>query len=331
MVSGTVSIALHLDRVCFAVAARRVSVPSGICFRSGAICGGEPARAFIGQRHRAALLSSERRHRLGRFFSAIGYGFHRALEPARRIAMFFAVIGEEIKRKVLTNPHLRLLSWPIRMVYRLVAPLADFVIAWFWTRNYRSLLLGVPAFLLFLPLAICLIRIPLYGADAKARHYQRAAFEAIRNREHAKADLLFRKLTQLGVDRPAVIYSEASVMADEGDIEAAFEKMQSIAPLEEGGFAAAHFWIAQAIYSRIVTVPEHKRTALAEQHLEHVLSQFPNEPMATQLMADVLREAGTLRRRCRTHGRSDRSPLFAFTADTAGSQLLEMGSTRRRA
>ena len=106
------------------------------------------------------------------------------------------------------------------------------------------------------------------------------------------ADLLFRKLTQLGVDRPAVIYSEATVMAQDGAVHEALRKMQSIAPIEAGGFAAAHLWIAQAIYSRRVTVPEEKRADLAERHLRHVLHQFPNEPLATQLMADVLGEAG---------------------------------------
>lgn len=229
---------------------------------------------------------------LGRIFGAIGYGFFRASQPAQRMVMFFGVTWEEIKHKVVTNSRLRALSWPIRLLYRIIAPPTDFVVAWLWTRKYRSLLLGVPAFVLFLPLAICLVRLPLYGADAKARHYQRAAFEAIRNREHSKADLLFRKLNQLGIDRPAVIYSEASVMAEQGDVVEAFRKMQSIAPVDEGGFAAAHFWIAQAIYSRIVTVPEEERINLAERHLRHVLSQFPSEPLATQLMADVLHEAG---------------------------------------
>ncbi len=228
----------------------------------------------------------------GRLFGKIGFRFHRATQPLRQLTTAGAQVWEGVQFRVLSDPRLRVLSWPIRFSFRIMAVLADFVVAWLWTRNYRSLLLGIPAFVLCLPLAVCLVRIPLYAADARARHYQRAAFEAIRNREHAKADLLFRKLTQMGVDRPAVIYSEASVLAEEGDLQTAFEKMQSIAPLDEGGFAAAHFWIAQATYSRIVSVPEDERMDLAERHLRHVLNQFPSELMATRLMADIMREAG---------------------------------------
>ena len=220
--------------------------------------------------------------------------FSTVLAPADRLIQRLGLIAEDLSVKISNDPRLRILFAPLRLVFRFVASLVEFMTAWLSTRNYRSLIMGIPAMLLMILVLLCLIRIPLHSVHAKARHYQNAATEASQNNQPNVAELYYRKLAQLGVDRPSVIFDQARMLATSGNVEAAYEKMRSIAPLDTNHYANAHFWIANSAFTRQLQLPENERFELIETHLKHTLKQYPNHPLATQLLARVYRESGRI-------------------------------------
>lgn len=216
----------------------------------------------------------------------------RIFSPFLKLFHRLSASVEAISAKIANDSRLRVLFAPIKWVFKAVATVFDFLVAYLGTRDYRSLLFGIPAILMFVVFAVCLIRIPLHSAHAKAQRYQRAAIEAMNNDQRAAAELYYRKLTQLGVDRPSAVFNEAVMLAETGKIDEAYEKMKSIGPAGETGYAGAHFWIAKSVYAREIEVDNPKRLELAKTHLLHTLKQYPNHPVASQLLAKVYRELG---------------------------------------
>ena len=118
---------------------------------------------------------------------------------------------------LVPSPLRRLLGQIIWQCRQAVSLVLGFFGRWFRTRHYWHLLGGLPAFLLALPLAYCMIRMPFYTADHKVKHYRRAAEEAMLEKDFTTADLYYRKLYQLGATSDAVDYQSAINSIESGD------------------------------------------------------------------------------------------------------------------
>ncbi|MCP4194239.1 MAG: hypothetical protein GY768_26820 [Planctomycetaceae bacterium] len=256
------------------------------------------ARISTAVRRRTNPEESKAGRKMLSIFGKTRAGFNRIyatlFAPVDRLIKRLIVVSENLSVRISNDPRLRILFAPVRLLFGFLASLVEFIAAWLSTRNYRSLIMGIPAMLLMMLLVLCLIRIPLHSAYAKARHYQSAATEASNNNQPHVAELYYRKLAQLGVDRPSAIFDQARMLAKSGDVAQAYEKMKTIAPIDASQYANAHFWIANSAFTRQLEVPENERFVLIETHLKHTLKQYPNHPLATQLLARVYRESGRI-------------------------------------
>ncbi len=202
--------------------------------------------------------------RLVKFSTRVLSGLGNVLLPApvRRV---FAAIGEAL--------------WSVAGIF--------FVFAgrWLATRHYWHLVGGIPAFLLALPLAYCMIRLPFYGNVAKARHYRAAAQEALTDKDYDAADLYFRKLYQLGAMSDTVEYQAAINAFESGNKQQALEQMKNLAPESEAGFPAAHVWLARRYLNHETKLSHEQANQLAERHLHFALDREPGNAEARTLLA----------------------------------------------
>jgi predicted Zn-dependent protease len=172
----------------------------------------------------------------------------------------------------------RVLTAPLRWLTYGLLLLADFFVGWLWTRHYRRLLYGIPAILLVMPLAFCAVRLPFYSPQAKARHYRRAANEALATADYPTATLYFRKLAQLGDAHHQVLMQSALLAEQQGDLVEAYRQMQQLAPLDQAGLAEAHLWIAQEISIGAIEMGNPQASALIETHLRHAAAGGLEDP-----------------------------------------------------
>ncbi len=141
-----------------------------------------------------------------------------------------------------------------------------------------------------LPLIYCLVRLPFYsrghGAGLSAGCRRCAARRGLH-----WAQLLYRKLQQLGDQNERVIFQSALLAAEQGDLQAAYQQMRSIAS-SANSLPEAHLWIAQAIANQLVEQQNPSREQLLESHLNQVLDYYPGQPDAVLLLAGLQQSTG---------------------------------------
>jgi tetratricopeptide (TPR) repeat protein len=206
------------------------------------------------------------------------------VEGAKFIAMLLGAL--------VPDPVRRGLGWMGRQFWRAVNVLLVFVSRWFGTRHYWHLLGGVPAFLLALPLAYCMIRMPFYTADQKAKHYRRAAADAMEDRDYATANLYYRKLSQLGAMNEVAEYQSAINTIESGNEVDGIARMKRLAPEDEPRFAPAHLWLARWYLRADSPTDRESANALAERHLAHALDRDPGSLEARSLRALHMQRTG---------------------------------------
>jgi tetratricopeptide (TPR) repeat protein len=192
----------------------------------------------------------------------------------------------------------RVLTAPLRWAARAGYTVVDFLIGWIATRQYRHLLFGIPAIVLVMPLAYCAVRLPFYTPEAKARHYRRAASEALAAGDHPSAELYFRKLAQLGDVHEQVTWRAALLAEEKGELDDAYRQLQQIAPLEEPGLPEAHLWIAQNISAGKLESGNPRATELVERHLHHAMARQAGDPTLNVWLARIYFSSGR-REECR--------------------------------
>jgi tetratricopeptide (TPR) repeat protein len=186
----------------------------------------------------------------------------------------------------------RMLAVPLRAAARAGYTVVDFMIGWIATRHYRHLLFGIPALVLVMPLAYCAVRLPFYTSDAKARHYRRAADEALAAADYESAELYFRKLAQLGDMHEQVTWRAALLAEEKGELEEAYRQMRQIAPIDEPGLPQAHLWIAQNIASGKLEANNPQAPGLVERHLESALMRQATDPALNVWLARIYFSSG---------------------------------------
>ena len=160
-----------------------------------------------------------------------------------------------------------------------------FTQGYFKSRDYWQLVYGLPASVLVLPVIGSLLAASIIGDDSARRRYQAAADEATEAKEFARADLMYRKLAQLGLSRSSE-FKQAQALADAGDYENARQQMTRLA---EAGNLDAHIWIAyQALMTENLELEQDERYALAEKHARALLVARPNHAVVNRILIRTL-------------------------------------------
>lgn len=220
--------------------------------------------------------------------SAVGTGAKKITRVGRmlewRIFTAFGYIGKIIGG-LIPAPVRRAFVLFGQAFWRVFGVFFVFLGRWFRTRHYWHLVGGVPAFVLALPLAYCMVRLPFYSADKKAVHYRRAAQKALLADDHKAANLYYKKLHQLGAMNELAEYQAATNMFLAGDDEAAFTAMKKLAPEGEPGFPPAHVWVARWYFDGRTKLGQEEAVELGEKHLAYALERDPDNPDARALRA----------------------------------------------
>ena len=182
----------------------------------------------------ASLLPESFRKLVTAPFRGLGH-FSRRLGPG----LMHAAEAVNLDRPVLW------FVWLLQPIWRPIAAIGGFFYAWGATRNYKQMLWGLPALLLMMPFVLVLAKTVVFGNVNVASQYRMAVKEALEVKDYDRAQLYERKLAQLGVDTKLTDYRTAEAFARDGKLAEAYERMQRLAPIDEPGYLAAHFWILQ--------------------------------------------------------------------------------------
>jgi len=125
-----------------------------------------------------------------------------------------------------------------------------FVVQWWSTRPWKSLLLGLPA--IVFGLALLAVE-PLHSRSLPgewARRYDRAGMAALREGDLQAADVYFRRVAFLDEDSPAACFGLALTAERQEDLPRARRWMLRIAADSAAGYPAAHAWLAKDLMRR---------------------------------------------------------------------------------
>jgi len=162
------------------------------------------------------------------------------------------------------------LVWLLQPVWRPLLACAMFAYYWLETRNYRRGLSALPAILLAtLVLGVGLWH-SVFGKSQIITSYKIAVREMLESRDYQSAKLYEQKLAQLGFDTQLTQYRTAITFAEEEQLDVAYEHMQLLAPVDEPGYPAAHFWIIQHLLGGQLDVAKEAARSLAKVHLDHL-------------------------------------------------------------
>ncbi|TWT78305.1 hypothetical protein Pla123a_10960 [Posidoniimonas polymericola] len=192
-------------------------------------------------------------------------------------------------------------------VYWLFTPVRAFgffLYAWCVTRKPRDLALATPAILMLLPFVYVAIAGASRSSGVVAGRYRDAVKEYELAGDQETADLMRRKLEQLGVSTSRSDFIDALNLADRGDLDEARAKMEQLAPLDNPddapGYAPAHRWwvqhlLADKTQDGDMPLDRGARLALAAQHLERIrAAEGDSEPLAAT-QAYLLAEQGDIK------------------------------------
>ncbi|TWT37090.1 Tetratricopeptide repeat protein [Posidoniimonas corsicana] len=166
------------------------------------------------------------------------------------------------------------LTTPVRAVF-------SFVHAWGATRSARDLALATPALLMLLPFAYVAIAGKVQGHGTIAERYREAVRDADEQGDYEVADLMRRKLEQLGVSTNRSDYIAAARLEEQGDMAGAYQKMKGLAPADAPGFMPAQYWIVQKLLANELTKAEEPELADPNRRLELALERLNQVSAAT--------------------------------------------------
>jgi tetratricopeptide (TPR) repeat protein len=181
----------------------------------------------------------------------------------------------------------------------------EFGRSWFVSRDYRLLLGGIPAFLMFCPLAYCMVRVSLQSPVATAQRYRMAAIDAREAKQYELAQLCNRKIQQMGLFVESSLYDMAVNTAAQGDTDSAIKQMQSL--VADYDFFPARLWLVQRLMAGEVVDDAEEAFGRAQDHLDTILriddrnlgarylqaslwSRQGRAPEAIQLLLEISRE-----------------------------------------
>jgi len=241
---------------------------------------------------RIASLSAGDRF-MARFFAYLVSPFQRLVDTLDRLGgrspeKVVDPVAEErklntaLRRQQLEAERLKELqrSWVSRLGRAFLSPIqgfSDFVWAFVSSRPAGILIWSLPLVAILAVLTVAVYQSQVLDRSLVAARYEVALSDAIRAGETEQADLFRLKLEQLGVRTDRGAYRAALAEAEAGNLSAAYRQMSSIAPFEEPGFPAAHFWIAQNAIDGQLDLQPPESLHVALRHLEHMRTRMGNQ------------------------------------------------------
>ena len=288
------------------------------------------ARAFTNAISHLGLATLHSILRLAAFSKVPEFG-HRMLTAiifyVQRTAAFIELkVAESIGR----SKALKVILLPFIGVYLACKSIAFFGGNWVYTRSLRTFVLGLPAVVLLMLLFGCLVQIPLFGVDEKAKSYELAIWHAIKNEEFELANFYYRKLYKLRKQpKDETIYRSAVTLDAEGKTDEAIRQMETISPTNEPGFAPGHSWIAaKKIKAYLgVAIPTSEVERISK-HLHHALAQNPTDIRSAILLARLQMQSGDILSSHQTLLRHAENSSHAVTSAEISSIFAQLGDTR---
>ncbi len=172
----------------------------------------------------------------------------------------------------------RAIRWPFGLLLKVASE-------WRRTRSLRTLLLGLPAVLIFAGVGYALLAAGTVDRTQLVRKYQDAAQVALERENHRAAILYLERLLQLEAGGNDVVFDLARAAQKLHDYPRVASAMQLLAPEDRPVHAPSHLWQATTRLSRQPMSPEDIR--VAEIHLRHALRLRPTDMQANQLMGEL--------------------------------------------
>jgi tetratricopeptide (TPR) repeat protein len=208
--------------------------------------------------------------------------------PRHRIAMFFAAIGRAVWRPFANIAGVcGDVFWQGVYFFNLVADDADA------TQAIRRGLArrAAPPVLALLALSGVIAWSAVRGEDLVER-YEKSVQQAIAAKDSNAAMMSYRRLASLRPNEHRYMYEWAVLAAAQGDEVQAVEAMESIAPMAQGGYAPAHFWLAERLVANPSLTRIQVRDALT--HLTRVIEDHPDHISAHARAAQLLLNLGCI-------------------------------------
>ena len=195
------------------------------------------------------------------------------------------------------------LVWLLQPLWRPLASLGTFAYCWLETREYRRGLMALPAILLATIVLGVGVWHSAFGKSRITAKYKTAVRQMLEERDYDRAKLYERKLAQLGFDTQLTEYRTALTFAEEDNLDEAYQRMLLLAPADQPGYPAAHFWIIQQLLSgKLTDSPEEARTQVKTHldHLETLEITSPYQQLLIGSLASTRKSARRGRLRART-------------------------------
>ena len=133
---------------------------------------------------------------------------------------------------------------------------------------------------------------PFYTSAAKAAHYRNAARVALNVKDYDKAQLYYRKITQLKGPDEAGRYQVAVTLAKDGRWVDAYRQMKELATFDPGSLPVAHLWIADAAMRDKLELSDEQNLQILQRHLDHLHERFPQDVNIAYMRARMFRRLG---------------------------------------
>ncbi len=158
-----------------------------------------------------------------------------------------------------------------------------FVVQWWVTRPWGSLLLGLPAIACGLALAAVEPWHSRTQSSEWARWYDLAGTAALQRGDLQAADVYFRRVAVLDEASPAASYGLALTAEQEQDFARARGWMLRIAPETQPGYAPAHYWLAKDLIRRTQGKPLGPQDASILEHHLREAGRSPEHQLESQM------------------------------------------------
>lgn len=185
-------------------------------------------------------------------------------------------------------------AWLLQPIWRPIGAMFMFGVAWAQSREYRAILWSIPALIIVVPLGAAITHGLVKGPARTADVYRRAARSAREAGDQEMLQFYERKLAQLDVENRAAEFRTALAMAEQGDLEGALVRMQTLAPDDETGYVRAHYWLVQQLMGGTLDMPRDESLRRLRIHLDHLASLGYKGPELSLIEAIWFIETGDL-------------------------------------
>jgi tetratricopeptide (TPR) repeat protein len=165
-----------------------------------------------------------------------------------------------------------------------------FIQAWFGSRAWRRMWLGIPAFASALLVVAGLLARPFTADSHLVSVYGRAFHDALNNKDTTGMLLAHARLNDMGKATEEMTFLTCRILHSIGEREHAVAMARKIAPDDQPGYPAAHLWLASVLMQIPGDDPE--RVAQIKKHVQWGLGNDTKAETATVLTSVMALSTG---------------------------------------